>query len=99
MGKTAEVKGYLDWLCCLRSTTESPLQVCYRIDSNRHLEEEEISGLRGYEDSQPVRRSNCAAKQLQLGSRGLFADCARIYIDHGGEWREQFWQLLKRISN
>ena len=99
MGKTTEVKGYLDWLCRLRSTTESPLQVCYRIDGNPYLDQEEISGLRGYEDSRPVRRGNRAAKQLQLGSLGFFADCARIYIDHGGEWREQFWQLLKSVAD
>ena len=99
MGQTGEVRHYLDWLCSLHSTTKAPLQVCYRLDGNPHLEQEEIDGARGYADSQPVVRGNRAAKQMQLGSLGFFADCARIYFDHGGEWREEFWQLLKRAAD
>jgi GH15 family glucan-1,4-alpha-glucosidase len=46
-----------------------------------------------------VRRGNRAAKQKQLGSLGFFADCAIIYLDNGGEWREEFWMLLKRVAD
>ena len=99
LGRIGEVRTYLDWLCRLRSTTNAPLQVCYRLDGNPHLEQEEFAGVRGYEDSQPVRRGNRAAKQMQLGSLGFFADCARIYVENGGEWREEFWHLLKRAAD
>jgi GH15 family glucan-1,4-alpha-glucosidase len=98
MGKTGEARRYLDWLCGLPSTTSSPLQVCYRLDGNPHLEQEEVAGARGYADSLPVRRGNRAAKQLQLGSLGFFTDCARIYVDEGGEWREEFWRVLTRAA-
>jgi GH15 family glucan-1,4-alpha-glucosidase len=47
----------------------------------------------------PVRRGNRAAKQRQLGSLGFFADCARIFLDNGGNWREEFWRLLKRVAD
>ena len=99
MGKAAEVKRYLHWLCGLPSLTESPLQVCYRLDGDPHIEQEEIEGVCGYENSLPVRRGNRAAKQMQLGSLGFFADCARIYLDHGGEWDEEFWGLLRRTAD
>jgi GH15 family glucan-1,4-alpha-glucosidase len=99
MGKTAEVKGYLEWLCRLDSSTNSPLQVCYRLDGNTQLDQEDLSDLRGYAGSIPVRRGNRAAKQRQLGSLGFFADCARIYFDHGGEWRDEFWRLLRRAAD
>ena len=99
MGKTTEVGHYLNWLCSLSSTTKSPLQVCYRLDGDPHLDQENMAGVRGYRDSQPVRVGNRAAKQMQLGSLGFFADCARIYLDHGGEWRDDFWQLLKRVAD
>ena len=98
-GKTAEVQRYLDWLCERTSTTSSPLQVCYRLDGDPHLDQTKLGGVRGYEDSQPVLVGNRAAKQKQLGSLGFFADCARIYLDHGGDWREEFWQLLKRVAD
>jgi GH15 family glucan-1,4-alpha-glucosidase len=99
MGRVAEVRKYLDWLWRLRSTTNALLQPCYRLDGNPHLEEENVANVRGYEDSLPVRRGNLAAKQLQLGSLGFFADCARVYLEHGGEWREEFWQLLKAAAD
>ena len=99
MGKAAEVKRYLHWLCGLTSPAESPLQVCYRLDGDPHIDEKEIEGVSGYENSLPVHRGNRAAKQMQLGSLGFFADCARIYVDHGGEWEEEFWGLLRRSAD
>jgi GH15 family glucan-1,4-alpha-glucosidase len=99
VGKTAEVQHYLDWLCDLDSSTDSPLQVCYRIDGEIRLDEIELCAVRGYADSQPVRYGNRAAKQSQLGSLAFFADCARIYIESGGNWEEKHWHLLARIAN
>jgi GH15 family glucan-1,4-alpha-glucosidase len=99
MGRAGEVSAYLEWLSALVSDTSAPLQVCYRIDGNPRLKEEEIPGVRGYKDSRPVRVGNRAARQLQLGSAGFFADCVRIYIDEGGEWRKEFWDLLRRTAD
>ena len=99
LGKAEEVECYLSWLCSLHSTTGAPLQVCYHLDGNPRMDQTEIEGVDGYRESRPVRRGNRAAKQMQLGSMGFFADCASIYVDHGGEWREEFWQLLKRAAD
>ena len=99
LGKVDEVQHYLDWVCGLDSDTDAPLQVCYRLDGNTQLEQEELSGVRGYEDSRPVQYGSHAAKQRQLGSLAFFADCARIYVENGGRWREQHWQLLRRAAN
>ena len=99
LGKAAEVQHYLSWLCGLHSSTEAPLQPCYRLDGIPHIDQEDIEGVAGYENSQPVRRGNRAARQMQLGSMGFFADCASIYLDCGGEWRDEFWQLLKRAAD
>ena len=99
LGKTHEVGCYLDWLTSLVSTTDAPLQVCYRLDGNPHLEQDEVDGVRGYRDSLPVFKGNHAATQRQLGSMGFFVDCVRLYLDQGGEWRESFWHLLKRVAD
>jgi GH15 family glucan-1,4-alpha-glucosidase len=95
LGKSGQVRCYLEWLCGLHSSTSAPLQVCYRLDGNPHIDQHTLSAVSGYAHSQPVVQGNRAAKQIQLGSFGFFADCARIYLDHGGEWREEFWSLLK----
>ena len=97
--KAPEVKCYLNWLCGLKSGTDAPLQVCYRIDGSTKLEQSEVPNVLGYEDSRPVLRGNRAAKQKQLGSTGFLADCTKTYLDHGGEWRDEFWQLLKRTAD
>jgi len=96
MGGEREVSAYLKWLARLRSETEEPIQVCHRIDGDPRLKEEEIDSARGYKDSQPVRKGNRAARQPHLGSMGLFANSARIYLAQGGEWRDDFWKLLRR---
>jgi GH15 family glucan-1,4-alpha-glucosidase len=99
MGKAGEVEHYLEWLCHLHSSTVAPLQVCYGLDSSPVLDEKDIQGPMGYEGSLPVRCGNRAAKQLQLGSMGFLADCVGIYLDNGGRWREEFWELLKRAAD
>lgn len=99
LGRAGEVKRYLNWLCGLKSETAAPLQVCYRLDGDTKLEQEMIPYVLGYENSRPVVRGCRAAKQKQLGATGFFADCTRTYLDHGGEWRDEFWQLLKRCAD
>ncbi|MGA7126879.1 MAG: glycoside hydrolase family 15 protein [Chthoniobacterales bacterium] len=99
LGKTDEVQHYLDWLCELDSSTDAPLQVCYRIDGEVRLDEIELSAVRGYADSRPVRYGNRAAKQSQLGSLAFFADCACIYVETGGTWEDKHWRLLRRVAN
>jgi GH15 family glucan-1,4-alpha-glucosidase len=99
LGKVGEVKRYLNWLCGLKSETAAPLQVCYRLDGNTKLKQEKIPDVLGYENSRPVLRGNRAAKQKQLGATGFLADCTRTYLDHDGEWRDEFWQLLKRCAD
>ena len=99
LGKVDEVEHYFDWLCSLGSVTKAPLQVCYRFDGKTQLEPVELSAVRGYLDSRPVRYGNRVAKQRQLGSLGFFADCARIYVEHGGRWQDKHWQLLRRVAD
>jgi GH15 family glucan-1,4-alpha-glucosidase len=98
LGQTDQVKSYLHWLAGLSSDTASPLQVCYRLNGDPQIGQREIPDISAYRDSRPALWGNRAAKQKQLGSLGFFADCARIYIDEGGEWQEEFWRLLQRAA-
>ena len=98
LGKADEVQCYLDWLAGLKSGTESPLQVVYGVDGRTKIDESIIEGVRGYRDSLPVRVGNRASGQRQLGSLAFFADCVRLYLEHGGRLKPQHWNLVCRAA-
>lgn len=99
LGKSDEVRSYMDWLVGLGSTTDSPLQVLYGIDGETQLEQTERTDISGYRDSSPVRIGNHAYKQRQHDSLGYLADCSLIYLKHGGKWKDEYWQLIKRAAD
>jgi GH15 family glucan-1,4-alpha-glucosidase len=98
-GKPHEVQRFLRWLCARKPGIHMPLQVCYRVNGDPHIDELILAHVPGYRDSSPVQVGNRAARQRQQGSFGFLADCARIYVDVGGEWCEQFSDLLQRIAD
>jgi GH15 family glucan-1,4-alpha-glucosidase len=99
LGDTETARRYIDWVCGLGSATEAPLQVVYRIDGGTDLSQTERRELHGFRGSQPVRVGNHAYLQHQLGSFGYFADCALIYLEQGGTWREEYWQMVCRAAD
>lgn len=96
--KPNEVVRYLDWLCGLKSETEAPLQVCYRLNGSTELAEAWLRDVTGYKGSRPVRCGNRAVRQTQLGSLGFLANCMCTYLKSGGQWRQEFWPLLRSIA-
>ncbi|MGH2518007.1 MAG: glycoside hydrolase family 15 protein [Ktedonobacterales bacterium] len=89
---------YLDWLAGLKSSTETPLQVVYQISGATDLSQNERSDIAGYSGSAPVRFGNRAGTQSQLGSLGYLCDCALIHLEQGGEWKPEFWDLVRRVA-
>jgi GH15 family glucan-1,4-alpha-glucosidase len=73
-GYTDEAVAWREWL--LRAVAGDPadLQIMYGLDGTRRLPEYELSWLRGYEGSTPVRVGNAAADQLQLDVWGEVLD-------------------------
>jgi GH15 family glucan-1,4-alpha-glucosidase len=82
----------------LRSETDPPLQVLYRIDGAREAPVVERNDLYGYRGSRPVRFGNVAASMIELDSYGYLANCALIYLEHGGEWEPDFWRMIRRVA-
>lgn len=99
LGDTKAAKSYMDWLAGLDSSTDSPLQVVYGINGKTDLTERARDDVAGYQGSRPVRFGNHAFQQRQLGSLGYFVDCAFIYLQQGGAWRDEYWNLTQRIAD
>ncbi len=74
-GFTEEATAWRDWL--LRAVGGSPekMQIMYRLDGGRHIDEREMDELPGYRDARPVLIGNAAAKQHQIDVYGEVLDC------------------------
>jgi GH15 family glucan-1,4-alpha-glucosidase len=93
-GYTEEAAAWREWLLRAVAGEPSELQIMYGIKGERRLSEYEVSWLRGYELSSPVRVGNAAHRQFQLDVYGEIMDtfeAARHYDGPGGEdaWRVQ----------
>jgi GH15 family glucan-1,4-alpha-glucosidase len=99
LGPTEEAQHYLDFLCGLEPGPTMPLQVMYRIDGSRDLDQVDVEGAIGYRHSPPVRFGNAAARMTERGSFGFLADCMLLYLERGGSWRDEYWHLLRRCTD
>jgi len=99
LGDTRAARRYMDWLARLDSSTDSPLQVVYQIGGGTDLTQRERPELSGYRESQPVLIGNHAFGQRQLDSLGYLADCTLIYLEEGGEWRPEYWEMIRRAAD
>ena len=99
LGQTAEAGRYFDWLEHLPLGEKMALQVVYRIDGGKKMPLIERNELTGYRESRPIRIGNPAADMVELDSFGYLADAALIFLDHGGQWRNEFWDLIRHIAD
>lgn len=73
-GYTEEAAAWRDWL--LRAAAGSPeqMQILYGVSGERRLHEYELTHLKGYENSLPIRIGNAAHEQFQLDVYGEVLD-------------------------
>ena len=90
---------WLDGILAQRSPSDSkPLQIMYRLNGEKDLDETSLESWEGYRKSKPVRVGNGASKQFQLDIYGelmsalYIADRDRNAISHDG-W-ERICQLI-----
>lgn len=99
LGDLKTSRRYMDWLSGLESENDMPLQVLYRIDGGTCAEQVEREDLDGYRGSTPVRIGNHAVDQYQIDSLGYLADCASVYLEKGGEWKAEYWDMICRLAD
>ena len=99
LGDWQEAERYLQWLSRRQSRFGQPLQVLYDIRGGKRPKQRQLQAPAGFRDSPPVRLGNHAYKQYQPGSLGFLADCTWYYLQQGGPWREEYWDLVRRCAN
>lgn len=99
LGKTSDGSHFIDWLAHRDSSTKAPLQVVYGVEGQTEPTPHERTDLNGYRHSQPVRFGNHAYKQHQHDSLGYLADCMLLHLDAGGDWRPEYWALVRRLAD
>ncbi|WP_326764869.1 glycoside hydrolase family 15 protein [Streptomyces sp. NBC_01591] len=92
-GYLEEAAAWRDWL--LRAVAGDPadLQIMYGLAGERRLPEAELSWLRGYESSAPVRIGNAAVRQRQLDVYGEVIDSLRLAREAGLDDKPHAWSL------
>jgi GH15 family glucan-1,4-alpha-glucosidase len=99
MGAKEDARHYLEWTSKHLSSGDPPLQIVYGIHGETKLSQEERRDIEGYRGSKPVRLGNRAFRQDQHGSMGYLVDCTYVYLEHGGDWCPEFWELVRRIAD
>ena len=96
-GYTDEAKAWRDWI--LRAVAGAPdrMQIMYRVDGSRRLDEAELDWLPGYRFAKPVRIGNAAAGQLQLDVFGELLNTLHLSEEAGMDRSDQGRYLERSI--
>jgi len=98
-GYTEEAAAWRQWLIRAAAGEPSKLQIMYRLDGKRRLEEFEVPWLPGFEGSRPVRIGNAAFTQRQLDVYGEVIDCFHACRIHGLEYDDEAWRIELELAD
>ena len=94
LGYREEAEAFCSWLLHSTRLTSPELDVIYDVYGNRPIAERELSWLRGYRGSQPVRIGNAAVSQLQLDMYGEVIDATAQLASVTGGLDQETQHLL-----
>lgn len=100
LGLRSEADAFFGWLEKQLNRShegDRPMQIMYGLNGRMNLEETELSHLRGYRDSRPVRIGNAAYSQLQLDIYGEVYDAIYLYSKYGHAVPHDGWNKMKDI--
>ena len=88
-GYQEEAAAWSDWIKRAIGGDPDKIQIMYRLDGRRHLDEWEVDWLPGYEGARPVRIGNEAAGQKQLDVLGELVDAMHFSRRAGLDTQER----------
>ncbi len=98
-----EAKRWRRWLTRAIAGSAEQLQIMYKVDGARRLDEWEIPWLPGYEGSAPVRIGNAASGQIQLDIYGEVMDALYLACQKGLPEEDDIWnvsrEMLRHLAN
>jgi len=99
LGSLDEAMAFLNWLCAVVDSCESPerLQPLYTVDGAESAPEAEITELPGYQASRPVRVGNAAARQVQLDVFGPVVALISLLLEHDAPLSSEHWRLVEAM--
>ena len=99
LGFTEESECFRNWLKQRfgSDAEHGPLQVLYGLDGRQETPEVELTHLRGYKDSRPVRIGNAAFGQLQLDIYGEMFDALYLSNKYGNAIPHAGWIKMKEV--
>lgn len=98
LGHAAEARAFLYWATNAARLSLPRVHTMYDVYGTGRVREREVTGLRGYRDSRPVRIGNAAARQLQLDNWGHLLDAAAHYAERTGELGTELWDSLRPMA-
>ena len=99
LGLKQEAISFMKWIervNDLSAKQNGQLQVMYRIDGSRDLEEKKLTHLEGYKCSRPVRIGNFASNQFQTDIYGELLDCIALANGHITKISHDLWAHVSR---
>jgi GH15 family glucan-1,4-alpha-glucosidase len=101
-GYHGEAQHWRDWMLRAVGGTPSELQIMYRVDGSRHVNEWSLDWLPGYRWARPVRIGNAAAAQRQIDVLGEVLDAfdmaARAGLAASAQERHVARAIAQRIE-
>jgi GH15 family glucan-1,4-alpha-glucosidase len=99
LGYHREAMQFMQWLKDIASneTFAGQLQIMYGIGGEKNLAEYQISSLKGYEHSHPVRVGNAAHQQLQLDVYGAIGAAALFEVNAGMMIEYDRWSKIRSV--
>ncbi len=97
LGYVKEAERFIQWLEAVCLNQESIPKIMYGIHGEKELHEIELTHLKGYMDSKPVRIGNGAANQKQFDIFGEVLSGINLYIEAGGKLNEGMKGYVKKL--
>ena len=99
LGDREEALAFAGWLHAVCKRDGHDVQIMYRVDGERHLDEYELPHLEGYRGSSPVRIGNGAHDQVQHDIYGELLLSADMLFRAGQPIDDDHWDTLRTLAN